>query len=77
MKRTSEVLHDALQLPTGERAEIAAQLLSSLNESDAVQAQAAWAEEITRRAAAVVEGRADSRNWREALDEIDREILGR
>jgi putative addiction module component (TIGR02574 family) len=74
MKRTSEVLHDALQLPTGERAEIAAQLLSSLDESDAEQAEAAWAEEITRRAAAVREGRADSRNWREALDEIDREI---
>ena len=77
MKTTSEVLHDALQLPTGERAEIAAQLLSSLDESDAERAGAAWAEEIARRAAAVREGRAESKNWREALDGIDREILAR
>jgi hypothetical protein len=77
MKRTSDILQDALQLPVGERAEIAAQLLSSLDESDAEQEEAAWVEEIARRAAAVCAGSADSRNWREALDEIDREILGR
>lgn len=77
MKTTSEILHDALQLPTGERAEIAAQLLSSLDESAAALAEAAWAEEIARRALAVREGRAESTNWREALDEIDREILAR
>jgi putative addiction module component (TIGR02574 family) len=77
MKSTIEILHDALQLPTGERAEIAAQLLSSLEEPGAGQAEAAWTEEIVRRAAAVREGRADSKNWREALDEIDREILAR
>jgi hypothetical protein len=77
MKTTSEILHNALQLPTGERAEIAAQLLSSLDESDARVAEAAWTEEIARRALAVREGRAESKNWREALDEIDREILTR
>lgn len=77
MKSASEVLHDALELPTGERVEIAAQLLSSLDGSDAGPAEVAWAEEIARRAAAVRAGQADSRNWREALDEIDREILGR
>jgi hypothetical protein len=76
MKSAREVLHDALELPTGERVEIAAQLLSSLDGSDAGQAEA-WTEEIARRAAAVREGQAESRNWREALDEIDREILGR
>jgi len=77
MKSASEVLQDALELPTGERVEIAAQLLSSLDGSDTGQAEVAWVEEIARRAAAVREGQADSRNWREALDEIDREILGR
>jgi hypothetical protein len=58
MKKTFKILHDTPEIPTGERAEIAAK-------------------EIARRAAAVREGRADSRPWREALDEIDREILGR
>jgi hypothetical protein len=77
MKRTAEILQDALELPAGERAEIAAQLLLSLDDSESQRAEAAWAEEIARRATAVREGRAESRNWREALDEIDREILGR
>jgi hypothetical protein len=62
MKNAHEILHDALELPTGDRVEIAAQLLSSLDGSEAEQAEIAWTEEIARRAAAVREGHADSRN---------------
>jgi putative addiction module component (TIGR02574 family) len=70
------LLDDALTLPANDRAELAAELLASL---DAVAAgvEAAWAAEIARRAADARENPDDEEDWRSALAEVQREVLSR
>ena len=70
------LLEEALQLAPSERARLAAQLLSSLEEQDE-DVKAAWAAEITRRAADADAYPADEEDWRTALDDIRREVLTR
>ena len=53
---TEELLAEALRLPRSERARVAEELLSSLEESDE-EVATAWAEELERRARDVAEGR--------------------
>ena len=53
---TEELLAEALRLPRQERARVAEELLSSLEESDE-EVATAWAEELERRARDVAEGR--------------------
>ena len=51
--RAQEVLRDALALPVNERADVAAELLASLDDGSAenpAEVEAAWAAEIERRA---------------------------
>ncbi len=71
-----KVFDDALTLPANDRAELAAELLASL---DAVEAgvEAAWAAEIARRAADARENPGDEEDWRSALAEVQREVLSR
>lgn len=71
-----KVLQDALTLTANERAELAAQLLASLDDSEA-DVEKAWAAEIARRAADAREHPDDDEDWRTALDEIQREVLSR
>ena len=66
----------ALTLPANDRAELAAQLLASLDEVEA-DVEAAWAVEIERRVADARENPDDDEDWRTALDEIQREVLSR
>ena len=72
----TRLLQDALQLPAEERAEVAAELLASL---DAVEddVEAAWAAEIARRAADARSNPGDERDWRAAMDDIAREVLAK
>jgi hypothetical protein len=58
------------------RAELAAQLLASLDDAEA-DAKVAWAAEITRRVADARQNPHDDEDWRTALDEIRRELLSR
>ncbi|MFL6247377.1 MAG: addiction module protein [Thermoanaerobaculia bacterium] len=72
----SRLLQEALQLPPNERAKIAAELLSSLDEQDD-DVKAAWAAEIVRRASDAEADPDDEEDWRTALDEVRREVLSR
>jgi len=71
-----KLFDDALRLSANDRAQLAAELLASL---DAVEAdvEAAWAAEIARRAADARENPEDEDDWRVALAEVQREVLSR
>jgi putative addiction module component (TIGR02574 family) len=75
-KNADRLLEQALQLTPSERAKIAAELLSSLDEQDD-DVKTAWAVEITRRAADAEADPDDEEDWRTALDDIRREVLSR
>ena len=68
-KNADRLLEEALQLTPSERARIAAELLSSLDEQDD-DVKTAWAAGITRRAADAAADRDDEEGWRTALDDI-------
>jgi len=71
-----KILGDALSLSASERAELAAELLASLDETEA-EVEAAWAAEISRRAAEARQNPTDDEDWRTALAQIQREVLSR
>ena len=48
--RARKVLHEALELSVPERAELAADLLASLDGEPEAEVEAAWAAEVERRA---------------------------
>jgi putative addiction module component (TIGR02574 family) len=75
-RNAHRLLEEALQLDPNDRAKIAAELLSSLDEQDD-DVKAAWAAEIVRRAADAEADPDDEDDWRTALDEIRREVLSR
>jgi putative addiction module component (TIGR02574 family) len=75
-ENADRLLEEALQLTPSERAKIAAELLSSLEDRDA-DVKAAWAAEIVRRAADAETHPDDEEDWRAALDDIRREVLSR
>ena len=75
-KHADRVLEEALQLAPNDRARIAAELLSSLDEQDA-DVKTAWAAEIERRAADAETDPDDEEDWRTALNDIRREVLSR
>jgi hypothetical protein len=71
-----KVLKDALTLEPNDRAQLAAELLASLDDVED-EIEAAWAIEIQRRA---IEARAnpdDDEDWRVVLDDIQRKVLSR
>ena len=71
-----KVLDDALSLEPNDRAQIAAELLASLDDLED-DIEAAWAAEIQRRAAEARANPDDDEDWRDVLDEIQREVLSR
>lgn len=75
-RNADRLLEEALQLAPNERAKIAAELLSSLDDHDG-DVKAAWASEISRRAADAETDPDDEEDWRTALDDIRREVLSR
>ena len=48
-ERARKLLHAAMELPVAERAELAADLLASLDGDSDAEVEAAWAAEIERR----------------------------
>ena len=77
--RTQELLREALTLPIAERADVAAELLASLDDvgtEDLAEVEAAWAAEIERRARRVMAGESPGIPWedvrRRAEAEFDR-----
>jgi putative addiction module component (TIGR02574 family) len=73
---TDDLLVEALRLSREERARIAAELLSSLEEMDD-EVVAAWAEELRRRSVDVREGRVSAVPWTTAREEILIELADR
>lgn len=71
-----ELLKQALELPLDERAELAAELLDSLTETES-EVETAWAAEIQRRVAAGRAGELATTDWREVLDRVEKEVLRR
>ena len=75
-KDATRVLEDALKLDAVERAELAEELLASLDETEA-DVERAWAAEIARRAAEARASSAGEEDWRAALADVRREVLKR
>lgn len=66
------ILREALALPANERAQVAADLIASLDEEqdDAAAVQAEWATEIERRARQVLRDPSSGENWETVRDRI-------
>ena len=76
-KSAINVLADALRLEPDARAEIAAELLASLDGPADPDAEAAWDAEIARRIEAIEAGTVRLEPWAEVKRRIERDVLGR
>ena len=76
-KAVRDVLADALRLEPESRAEIAAELLASLDGPADADAEAAWDAEIERRIADIESGAVRLEPWEDVKRRIEKEILGR
>lgn len=74
---TKTVLAEALRLDVDSRAELAAELLASLDGPADPDAEAAWAVEIERRVAAIESGTVKLEPWEDVKRRVEKEILGR
>ena len=78
--RAQEVLREALALPLDQRADVAAELLASLDEAaadDPAAVEAAWAAEIERRARRVMAGESTGVLWEDVRRRADAELRRR
>ena len=76
-KAVEAVLADALRLDLDARAELAAELLASLDGPADPDAEAAWEVEIERRVAAIEAGTMKLEPWEDVKRRIEKEVLGR
>lgn len=76
-RTTTDVLADALRLEPDARAEVAAELLASLDGPADPDAEAAWDAEIERRIEAIEAGTIRLEPWAEVKRRIERDLLGR
>ena len=75
-KDATRLLEDAMKLEPSERAELAEELLASLDETEA-DVERAWAVEIAKRAAEARTNSSAEEDWRTALADVRREVLKR
>lgn len=68
--RARKLLHDAMELPLPERAELAADLLASLDGEPDADVEAAWASEVERRAREAIANPDDDVAWETVRDEL-------
>ncbi len=76
-KPTEAVLADALRLDAQSRAQLAAELLASLDGPSDPDAEAAWQAEIQRRVADLKAGKVKLEPWDQVKRRIEKGILGR
>ena len=76
-KPLTAVLADALRLDDDARAELAAELLASLDGPADPDADKAWDVEIERRISAIEAGQIPLEPWTEVRRRIERDVLGR
>ena len=78
--RAQELLREALSLPIDERADVAAELLASLDDvgsEDVARVEAAWAAEIERRARRVMAGESAGIPWEDVRRRAEAELRNR
>ena len=73
-EQTSALLSTALELSISERAELAAELLASLDGEPDADVEAAWAAEIERRARRVLAEGSRGRPWEDVRDDLRRRL---
>ena len=71
--KIDDLLAQVLQLPRHERARVAEQLLSSLEEPEE-QVAVAWADELERRSREIAEGKVQAVGWETARAEVLKEL---
>ena len=78
--RAQELLREAMALPVRERADLAAELLASLDDAateDPAEVEAAWAAEIERRARRVMTGERAGTPWEDVRRRAEAELRRR
>jgi putative addiction module component (TIGR02574 family) len=77
--RSQALLREALLLSPHERADVAAELLASLDDTNEnpAEVEAAWAAEIERRARRVLSGESAGEPWEDVRDRIARLLTKR
>ena len=78
--RAQELLREAMALPVNERADLAAELLASLDDAtteDPAEVEAAWAAEIERRARRVMTGETAGIPWEDVRRRAEAELRRR
>jgi putative addiction module component (TIGR02574 family) len=70
---TEEILAEVLRLPRNERARLAEEVLSSLEEPEE-KVVAAWAPELERRSREISEGLVQAVDWETARERILKEV---
>ena len=78
--RAQELLREAMALPVKERADLAAELLASLDDAaaeDPAEVEAAWAAEIERRARRVMAGETAGIPWEDVRRRAEAELRRR
>jgi putative addiction module component (TIGR02574 family) len=76
-KAAEAVLAEALRLDVKARAQLAAELLASLDGPTDPDAEEAWASEIDRRVKALEAGTEPLESWHDVKRRIEKDILGR
>ncbi|HZS40811.1 MAG TPA: addiction module protein [Polyangia bacterium] len=69
-----QLLEEALRLPLAERADLAAELLASMDGAPDPDADQAWAVEIERRARRAIRGESQGRDWDAVRSEIEAKL---
>ena len=78
--RAQELPREALTLPIAERADVAAELLASLDAAETdnpAEVEAAWASEIERRARRVIAGESAGIPWSDVRQRAEAELRNR
>ena len=78
--RAQELLREALTLPIAERADVAAELLASLEDAEAdnpADVEAAWAAEIEKRARRAMAGESAGVPWEDVRRRAEAELRKR
>ena len=78
--RAQDLLREALTLPIDERADVAAELLASLDDAgteNSAEVEAAWAAEIERRARRVMAGESEGIPWEDVRSQAEAELRKR
>jgi hypothetical protein len=76
-KTAQALLEEARKLDVSERAELAAELLASLEGEPDSDVEAAWAAELRTRVERIATGDEELLDWDLVRDRIDKQILGR